>query len=93
MDRANRRGQSVIYLEPLSEHPLRTALGVGIIAFFAVLMVSGYNEELGLAVGPLQWAAGLAPLVAILVVYWIVRLPRRAERALKARSVKHPQER
>ncbi len=89
-DRANRHGRSVIYLEPPSAHPVRTALGVSVIAFFGVLMLSGYNEELGLTVSTLQLAAALAPPTAFLVVYGGLRLPQRTQRTLRAKSTETP---
>ncbi len=60
LDRAR---EPVHFLELPSAHPVRTAVGVGALAFFAVLMIAGYNEELGLSVGALQLGAGLLPLI------------------------------
>ncbi len=65
----DRSREQVHHLELPSEHPIRTALGVAVIVFFAILMIAGYNEELGLSVSTLQLGALFVPLIAGVVTY------------------------
>ncbi len=71
--------EPVHVLELPGAHPARTAVGVGAIAFFGVLMIASYNEELGLSVGVLQVEALLVPLILGGLTY--VGLRVRRERA------------
>ena len=65
----DRSRRSVHYLELPGEHRVRTAVGVGVLVFFGVLMVAGYDEELGLSVETLQVVALLAPLAMGFITY------------------------
>lgn len=72
--------QSVHYVELPTEHPARTGLAIAGLVLFGILSVAGYREELNLDVGLLQLLALLAPILAGLVTYGILRL--RASPAL-----------
>jgi cytochrome b-561 len=61
------------FMESPSVHRVRTSVGVGALAFFAVLMVAAYNDELGLSIRMLQGAAVLVPLSTGLFTYLSLR--------------------
>lgn len=52
-----------------ADHPGRTAIGVGAIAFFVATSAAGYVHELGLAVGTMTAVVLVVPPVAGLVTY------------------------
>ncbi|MBI1744872.1 cytochrome bc complex cytochrome b subunit [Candidatus Acetothermia bacterium] len=79
----DRSRESVHYLELPREHAARTAFGMAVLVFFGVLMVAGYNEELGLSVGALQFTALLAPLVTGLFTYVLLAALRRSRESVR----------
>ncbi len=60
------------YSEQPSNHPWRTSITFGILAFFIVSTLAGYHSSLGISI-PVLWVALLAgPVVTTLVVYFIM---------------------
>jgi cytochrome b-561 len=60
----------VHFMELPSVHRVRTAVGIAALAFFAVLMVTAYDEELGLSIAMLRLMSLLIPALIGVLVYW-----------------------
>lgn len=69
----DRSREPVHFLEQPSAHPVRTSVGAGALAFFLVLMMAGYNEELAVSLEALRVAVLLAPLLIGAIMYWNLR--------------------
>jgi cytochrome b-561 len=62
------------YLELPSQHPVRTSVTVGLIAFFLMSTLAGYKDELGLSVGFLWMLIIGVPLLVIVAFITIIRV-------------------
>jgi ubiquinol-cytochrome c reductase cytochrome b subunit len=73
-------------LDPIWAHPVRTATGVAILTFFAILTLAGGNDVLALQLGfdvefltrLFRILAVAAPVLAWLVAWWLCRTRRDA---------------
>ncbi len=67
------------YLELPSEHPVRTATVIGVLAFFIASTIAAYNAELSLSTGFLWFLVLLGPVVVAVLAYLLLRAiyPRR----------------
>jgi len=68
------------YLEPLTHKPVRTAVGMGALALFVVLSVTGYEDVLGVPIGVFRLVSVLAPLLVGLASYGILHLLQGSRR-------------
>lgn len=62
------------YMEPLSQRPVRTAMGIGALAFFLTLSAAGYEDTLGISINVFRLAAFAVPILVGLGAYLSARL-------------------
>jgi cytochrome b-561 len=76
------------YLELPSQHPVRTSVTLGLLAFFLMATLAGYKDELGLSTGFL-WAliVGVPILVTLVFIALIRALYRQRDHDLEQSRV------
>src|SRR6266540_33771 len=80
LDRTNRRVlRRFEYLEPPPQAPLRLALGVGALAFVAMLLFASYYDQIGLTLGQIWLLVLSLPVVVAAAIFscsWVTRQRR-----------------
>lgn len=64
------------YLEPVTRHPLRTSIGIGVLALLLTLSVATYQEVLAISLAIFRLAAVLLPLLVGIATYLAIHLFR-----------------